>query len=163
MRGGDTSCQRLGIFHSRPVTTYQAQDASACPRGLGVFKAPWQMLLIVLTGLLAIALASACEPVETQPPSANQLPPTKSVPKGVPTERPSIGHSPTQVLLPFVATSPISIPEVGLGAHTWRGLLVASEHRCAPYDSDDYRYSQSVEQRIVAGMGGIIYGPYTGT
>ena len=39
--------------------------------------------------------------------------------------------------------------------------MVASEHRCAPYDSDDYRYSQSVEQRIVAGMGGIIYGPYT--
>ncbi len=31
------------------------------------------------------------------------------------------------------------------------------------YDSDDYRYSQSVEPRIVADMGGIIYGPYTGT
>ena len=41
--------------------------------------------------------------------------------------------------------------------------MVAPEHRCAPYDSDNYRYSQSVEQRIVAGMGGIIYGPYTGT
>ena len=41
--------------------------------------------------------------------------------------------------------------------------MVAPEHRCAPYDSDDYRYSQSVEQRIVAEMGGINYGPYTGT
>ena len=49
------------------------------------------------------------------------------------------------------------------GPGTWRGLAVAAEHRCSPYDSDDYSYSQSVEPRIVASMGGIIYGPYTGT
>ena len=47
-------------------------------------------------------------------------------------------------------------------AATWRGLTIADEHRCSPYDSDDYSYPQSVEPRIVAGMGGIIYGPYTG-
>ena len=41
--------------------------------------------------------------------------------------------------------------------------MVSAEHRCSAYDSDDYPYSQSVEQRIVASMGGIIYGPYTGT
>ena len=40
----------------------------------------------------------------------------------------------------------------------WRPRIVAR-----PYDSDDYRYSQSVEQRIVAEMGEIVYGPYTGT
>ena len=33
--------------------------------------------------------------------------------------------------------------------------------RCSPYDSDDYRYSQSVEDRIIRDLGGI-YGPYTG-
>ena len=33
----------------------------------------------------------------------------------------------------------------------------------SPYDSDDYPYSPSVEPRIVANMGGIVYGPYTGT
>ena len=48
------------------------------------------------------------------------------------------------------------------GAETWHGLVVAPEHRCAPYDRDDYRYSQSVEDKIVATMGGRIYGPYTG-
>ena len=37
---------------------------------------------------------------------------------------------------------------------TWRGLSIAPEHRCAPYDRDDYPYSQSVETRIIAGMGG---------
>ena len=37
-----------------------------------------------------------------------------------------------------------------------------AENRCSPYDSDDYRYSQSVEQRIVVDMGEIVYGPYTG-
>ena len=49
-----------------------------------------------------------------------------------------------------------------LGAETWRGLAIAPEHRCAPYDRDDYRYSQSVEAEIVATMGGRVYGPYTG-
>ena len=47
-------------------------------------------------------------------------------------------------------------------AATWRGLTIAGEDRCSPYDSDDYSYPQSVEPRIVEGMGGIIYGPYTG-
>ena len=41
-------------------------------------------------------------------------------------------------------------------------LVVAPEHRCSPYDSDSYPYSQSVEAQIVARMGGRIYGPYTG-
>ena len=48
------------------------------------------------------------------------------------------------------------------GAETWGGLVIAPEHRCAPYDRDDYPYSQSVEAEIVAAMGGRIYGPYTG-
>ena len=43
----------------------------------------------------------------------------------------------------------------------WRGLVVAPEQRCSPYDEADYRYSQSVEDRIVAELGGV-YGPYTG-
>ena len=44
----------------------------------------------------------------------------------------------------------------------WRGITVAPEHRCSPYDSDDYRYSPSVEPRVVEELGGV-YGPYTGT
>ena len=44
---------------------------------------------------------------------------------------------------------------------SWRGLVVALEQRCSPYDADDYRYPQSVEDRIVAELGGV-YGPYTG-
>ncbi len=42
-------------------------------------------------------------------------------------------------------------------------LVVAAENRCSPYDSDDYPYPQSVEAQIVSGMGGRIYGPYSGT
>ena len=45
---------------------------------------------------------------------------------------------------------------------TWRGLSVASEHRCTPYVRRDYPYPQSVEADIVASTGGRIYGPYTG-
>ena len=47
-------------------------------------------------------------------------------------------------------------------AETWRGLVVAPEHRCSSYDRRDYPYPQSVEPRIVAAYGGRIYGPYTG-
>ena len=45
---------------------------------------------------------------------------------------------------------------------TWRGLTIAPEDRCSDYDSDDYRYSQSLEAQIVESLGGV-YGPYTGT
>ncbi len=51
---------------------------------------------------------------------------------------------------------------VPLHAQTlWRGLVVAPERRCSPYDANDYRYPQSLEARIVAELGGV-YGPYTG-
>ena len=44
---------------------------------------------------------------------------------------------------------------------TYRGIEVAPERRCAPYDRDAYRYPQSVEDRIIERLGGI-HGPYTG-
>ena len=44
---------------------------------------------------------------------------------------------------------------------SWRGLVIAPEQRCAPYDADDYPYPQSVEDRIIDELGGV-YGPYTG-
>ena len=51
----------------------------------------------------------------------------------------------------------------GVSAETWRGLTVAPEHRCAPYDKRrDYPYPQSVERAIVRELGAV-YGPYTGT
>ena len=43
----------------------------------------------------------------------------------------------------------------------WRGLEIAAEDRCAPYDSDDYPYPQSVEDQIIDQLGGSIYSPYT--
>ena len=53
------------------------------------------------------------------------------------------------LLLPL--TAPASGPE------TWRGLVIAPEHRCAPYDRQrQYPYQQSIEAEIVVGMGGSI-------
>lgn len=46
---------------------------------------------------------------------------------------------------------------------TWRGLVVAPEHRCSPYDKKrDYYYPQSIETDIINQLGAI-YGVYTGT
>ncbi|MEW9796656.1 excalibur calcium-binding domain-containing protein [Alteromonas sp. CYL-A6] len=46
----------------------------------------------------------------------------------------------------------------------WRGLVVKPEDRCSEYNKkEQYPYSQSIEDEIVAQMGGLVYGPYTGT
>ncbi len=69
---------------------------------------------------------------------------------------------------PAIALAALAIAAVLAAAHghaaadTWRGLAVAPEHRCAPYDRSDYPYPRSVEREIVASMGGRVYGPYTG-
>ena len=65
-----------------------------------------------------------------------------------------------QLLLPLALILPLPVLA---GEHDrWRGLTVAPENRCSDYDSDDYRYPQSVELEIIASMGGRIYGPYSG-
>ena len=45
-------------------------------------------------------------------------------------------------------------------AEEWRGLIVAPEERCAPYNADEYSYPQSVEPGIADRLGGV-YSPYT--
>ena len=51
----------------------------------------------------------------------------------------------------------------GAAAETWRGLTIAPEYRCSPYNRKlDYPYSQAVEREIVRRLGAV-YGPYTGT
>ena len=63
----------------------------------------------------------------------------------------------------LVATVVALIAATAASAETWRGLTVAPEHRCSPYDKKrDYPYPQSVEREIVRELGAV-YGPYTGT
>ena len=45
---------------------------------------------------------------------------------------------------------------------TWRGIRLAPEHRCTPFNRSAYPYPQSIERRIIERMGGRIYGPYEG-
>ena len=45
---------------------------------------------------------------------------------------------------------------------TWRGIPVAPECRCTPYDRDDYPYPQSIEAQIAERLGGM-WSPYDGT
>ena len=58
----------------------------------------------------------------------------------------------------LIAIAGLALPVL---AETYRGIAVAPERRCAPYDRADYRYPQSIEPRIVKSLGGV-YGPYTG-
>ena len=61
------------------------------------------------------------------------------------------------LIIALVASAGVSATE------TWRGLVVAPEDRCEPYSADHYPYPQSVELKIIEGLGDRIYGPYTGT
>ena len=89
-----------------------------------------------------IPVVATTEPTQTPSP----IPPTP-VPANTP--------------IPVVATTePAQTPS--LNADFWNGLVVADEDRCSPYDPDDYSYSGTVEGSIVAGMGGVVYSPYTG-
>ena len=53
-------------------------------------------------------------------------------------------------------------PAETAGPETWRGLIVAPEHRCSPYDRAGYPYPPTIEAQIVAAQGGEVYTPYTG-
>ena len=47
--------------------------------------------------------------------------------------------------------------------NTWRGLKIEKENRCSPYNrSEDYVYSQVIENQIVESLGNKIYSPYSG-
>ena len=143
------------------------------------------MRILILATLLLIA-AAACD---TEQPGPAQVPATSPTATAETTlaetqvATPERGGQPTAVLvklptrtpapepapaatntpLPLLTATPRqAVPTAGTAGQTWRGLTVAAEYRCSPYDADDYPYSQSVEPRIVADMGGIIYGPYTG-
>ena len=129
------------------------------------------VIRIVAIGLVAALTTTAllaCEGGEspaTSTPASTFETPAEQVPTVTPALEPILPRDPFEAPTPGLTTlsEGAAASPTGVGPNTWRGIVVAPEHRCAPYDSDDYRYSQSVEQRIVAGMGGIIYGPYTGT
>ena len=106
----------------------------------------------ILCCLVAILALAGCG--ETMQPSSQA--PT-AVAEILSTTTPSPTAAPTVTAVPL--PSPTASPAQTTG---WRGLTVSDEERCSPYDPDDYPYSQSVEPRIVAEMGGIAYGPYTG-
>ena len=94
-------------------------------------------------------------PAPTQPPTT-PTPPATAAPNPTPTLIPTATPSPTATSTPAPTQQPAHPP--GL----WRGITIAPENRCSTYDADEYRYSPSVEPRIVEAQGGI-YGPYTGT
>ena len=124
-------------------------------------------------------------PAPTQTPTATPPPAATAAPTLIPTATPS----PTATSTPAPTQTPTATPPAATAAPTlipaatpsptatstpaptqppaqpsqlWRGITIAPENRCSPYDSDEYRYSPSVEPKIVEAQGGI-YGPYTGT
>ena len=104
----------------------------------------------------------------TAAPTSTTIPPPAPTATPVPTPTQMTAATPTPEPTPTPSATPrpratsTPAPTTAQPSPVWRGITIAPEHRCSPYDADDYRYSPSVEPRIVEAQGGI-YGPYTGT
>ena len=106
---------------------------------------------LLSTMLLIILILAACsEPAPTEIPTTAREPKETTEPAASPKSEPTPTDTPAPTQPPATTSE------------LWRGIAVAPEYRCSPYDADEYRYSPSVEPRIVEAQGGI-YGPYTGT
>ena len=118
-----------------------------------VLKTPW--LAAITVGLVLLTAACSPGPAPGSSGSDESTGPVAATatPAPAPSDNRAVSRS-TPTPSPDGSTSQPSA--------TWRGLTVAPEARCSEYDPDDYSYPQSVEPRIVAQMGDIIYGPYTG-
>ena len=101
-------------------------------------------------------------PQDAYPENAGPHDYTRAVLRAHPSP-PRRGGSASRFALTCVAAVAALGLVTGASAETWRGLTVAPEHRCAPYDKKrDYPYPQSVERDVVRELGAV-YGPYTGT
>ena len=104
----------------------------------------------------------------TEPPTMEPEPGTTTAPALTPepAATATVEPTPTTAATPLPTSNQVPTstpaPTQPPAAALWRGITVAPEDRCSPYDPDDYRYSPSVEPKIVEAQGGI-YGPYTGT
>ena len=100
-------------------------------------------------------------PQDAYPENAGPHDYTRAVLRATPSP-PRWRGSPSRFALTCIAAVAALGLVAGASAETWRGLTVAPEHRCAPYDKKrDYPYPQSVERDIVRELGAV-YGPYTG-
>ena len=128
-----------------------------------VFIRPFSLLLLVVAFAACDPATAIPEVVPSATPSAPEAAPTVAAPSSPVPPSPTTPSASLTLPTATLASVAAPTPETTASSGTWRGLAVAPERRCSPYDSDDYPYSQSVEPRIVASMGGVIYGPYTGT
>ena len=125
------------------------------------------LIVLALTTLLACT-GGAADPNPTETPAPSLIAATPALNPNTPGLKPTAAPTPMNTApweTPEQTTSAKSAPtpaqQPAQSPGLWRGLVIAPENRCSPYDSDDYRYSQSVEAKVVNAQGGI-YGPYTG-
>ena len=146
----------VGLAHepTKASTPPPTEATTAAPEPTAAV-APAPATIPEPTATVTQALTPVSSPVSASTRTPTTFPtPVVTLPTPVPEPKPPRRTEPSPTATP-AATSvdPTSL---------WRGITVAPEHRCSPYDSDDYRYSPSVEPRIVEELGGV-YGPYTGT
>ena len=146
-----------------PVPTTIVETSPTETQPLTETVPPTAATPVAATSVPTSTLASEPDPTATPAPTATPPPnPTPVTPtiSSMPTPSPTLTTVAAPTPTATSTSTPIPTPEQP--ASTWRGITVAPEDRCSPYESDDYPYSPSVEPKIVEQLGGV-YGPYTGT
>ena len=82
-----------------------------------------------------VAVAPTPAPTATDTPRLTATPSLTTSPSATPTPVPSATPEPTRTPASTTAATLTVTPSPTLAA-TWRGLLVADEDRCSPYDSE---------------------------
>ena len=125
-------------------------------------KPPWLSKLPLWTAFEMLAALLACtggtpapDPTETPAPGAIAAPPAliPNTPAPVAATSTPMHTAPRET--PAPPTAPAPTQQSAQSPGQWRGLVIAPENRCSPYDSGDYPYPQSVEARIVNVQGGV--------
>ena len=146
----------VGLAHepTRAATPPPTEATIATPEPTAAV-APAPATIPEPTATATRTLTPASSPVSASTRTPTTFPtPVVTLPTPVPEPRPPRRTRPSPTATP--AATPVGLTSL------WRGITIAPEDRCSPYDPDDYPYSPSVEPRIVQDLGGV-YGPYTGT
>ena len=155
----------------QPTTTEVSIPAKEAPATIAITATPEAVVTptAVPQPAATVRLTPTATPESTATATPSPNPTPTATPVATPTEQPTQQPTPTvaptstAIPTPKPTPAPTATPHPTLtpvpdkAAGTRRGITLAAENRCSEYDSDDYPYSASVEPRIVAELGGILW------
>lgn len=113
------------------------------------------VICLAVTVFSAVACADAGENVEDPQELFHPVPTWTNTPRVLFTIGTVVVPAPTRASPTATPQPPAPSPEL------LEGIVIGPDRLCPPYDRRDYAYTSSQKQKIIDGMGGRKYSPYT--